>query len=72
MGSHIALSIKKLERELNLNPKAIKPITIAIADGYKLQSARKVGLCWLMRNTSFTFELQLLRMGGYDLVLGMD
>lgn len=63
----------KVLNQLKITPEKTKPITVTVANGYKLMcDSMCCGFKWKVHNEIFEKDFRLLRLGGCDMVLGMD
>ena len=50
-----------------------QPLTVIVANGNKVMSRSAcAGFCWEMQGEEFEADLRLLKLGGCDVVLGVD
>ncbi|KAL2248441.1 UNVERIFIED_CONTAM: Retrovirus-related Pol polyprotein from transposon 17.6 [Sesamum indicum] len=72
-GSTHCFLDEKVARTLNCKIESTTPMMIRVADGSKLASKLECDqFTWEMQGEKFTHPVRLLKLGGYDLVLGCD
>ncbi|KAL2230686.1 UNVERIFIED_CONTAM: Transposon Ty3-G Gag-Pol polyprotein [Sesamum indicum] len=72
-GSTHCFLDEKVARTLNCRIENTTPMMIRVADGSKLASKLECDqFTWEMQGKKFTHPVRLLKLGGYDLVLGCD
>lgn len=63
----------KLAREAKLPLVLINPAPVTVADGRKLSVNSKCEECeWNMQGIGFQFTFRVLKLGDYDVILGVD
>lgn len=63
----------KLVQAVKLPHTSVKPIPVTVADGRQMEvKARCSGCEWTMNSQKFQFDLRLLELGYYDLILRTD
>jgi len=72
-GSTHSFLDEKTAKELNCKVRTTFPLSVTIANGNKMYSnSRCVEFCWKMQGHEFMADLQILKLGGCDIVLGVD
>lgn len=62
-----------IARELKLELTHVSLTTVAVADGQKLLVKAKCLKCdWAMQGHRFHFDLRVLELNDYDIILGME
>lgn len=71
--SHTFLD-KQLVDRLNRPTKDLPaPLKVKVANGQYIDSSKEVkGLEWWVQGTTFTIDMEIVHLGGYDAILGMD
>lgn len=72
-GSTTSFIDAKVARELKLPLVAVPPLRVSVADGRKMESTFTCPhFVWKGQQHQFSFDLRVLELGGYDIILGVD
>ena len=72
-GSTHSFLDEKVAKKLRCHLTGTQPLSVTVANGQKvLCKSACVGFCWQMQGESFEADLQLLKLGECDMVLGVD
>jgi predicted aspartyl protease len=72
-GSSYMFLNKALAQKLQLAISPIAPMAVKVANGASLSCSAKVRQFeWWIQGQTFQLDAKLLKIGAYDLVLGMD
>ena len=72
-GSASSFLDQDMVNKLGLVPRARSPVMVKVANGEQLLCNSYIpGFTWYTHGVKFSHDMQILDMGGYDAVLGMD
>ena len=72
-GSTHSFLDEEVAKKLRCQLTGTQPLSVTVANGQKvLCKSACVGFCWQMQGESFEADLRLLKLGGCDMVLGVD
>lgn len=72
-GSYNSFIAEQLVNKLEMETRPIVPTRVTFADGGQISCTQKVPkLDWWCQVQSFTSDLKVLQLGGYDMIMGMD
>ena len=72
-GSFDSFIRHRIVNLLHLSRQAVNPFIVILADGTNITSgAIYPNVAWLIQEYQFQFDLKIMELGGWDIILGVD